>query len=69
MDRFEYMSRPLTTETTPSDLDALGAEGWEPCGIASGVGLFTRSQIAHPLGALAPSSNGLIRAYHLGSGV
>lgn len=49
LDHFEYLRRPLTTETTPADLDALGAEGWELCGVVGGVGWFKRSRIARAL--------------------
>lgn len=49
LDRYEYLRRPLTTDTTPAELDALGAEGWQLCAIAGGFGFFWRSTIAREL--------------------
>ena len=53
MDRIEYTRRELTTKTTPSDLDALGREGWELCGIHGGVGWFRRSAFQRECDELA----------------
>jgi hypothetical protein len=49
MDRFEYLRRPLTTDTTPADLDLLGRDGWELCAIENGIGWFRRSSVAREL--------------------
>lgn len=49
LNRWEYTQRPLTADTTPAELDALGAEGWELCGIAGGIGWFKRSRVARAL--------------------
>lgn len=49
LDSFEYMRRPLTTETTPADLDELGADGWELCGVVGRYGWFKRSRVARAL--------------------
>lgn len=44
LDIFEYRREPLTADTTPADLDALGDEGWALCAIVGGVGFFRRSR-------------------------
>ena len=46
LDVIEYLRRPLTPDTTPADLDAFGADGWELCAITGGVGFFKRSVCA-----------------------
>lgn len=46
MGRIEYLRREITPDTSPADLDELGREGWQLCGIDRGVGWFKRSTIA-----------------------
>jgi hypothetical protein len=46
MPRWEYAKRPIASDTSPAELDALGMVGWELCGIADGWAWFKRDRIA-----------------------
>jgi hypothetical protein len=50
MNRWEYLRSIVTPDTTVTELDALGAEGWQLAGIVGGnVGWFVRDRIARQL--------------------